>query len=38
MERGIKGERYKTVMVFGTNASSYISNPFGEDPKIQTQK
>jgi len=35
MERGTKGERYKTTMAFGANASSYIGNFFGEDPLIE---
>jgi hypothetical protein len=32
MERGTKGERYKTAMFVGANASSYMGNFFGEDP------
>jgi hypothetical protein len=38
MERGTKGERYKTAMAFGANASSYIGNFFGEDPEMKVLK
>jgi hypothetical protein len=38
MERGTKGERYKTGIAFGANASSYIGNFFGEDPEMKILK